>query len=80
MKGWIYGKIGTNESIIKEILKKKHWDGRVIKSKAKRNIEKQVYVPEKLIQHPYSCFPKKKILNEREQILMLYLYVILEFF
>lgn len=22
MKGWIYGKIGTNESIIKEILKK----------------------------------------------------------
>ena len=40
----------------------------------KRNIEKQVYVPEKLIQYPYSCLPKKKILNEREQILT---YVIL---
>ena len=47
-----------------------------MKNKVKRNIEKHVHVPEKLIQHPYSCFPKKKILNEREQI---FLYVILEF-
>ena len=48
-----------------------------MKNKVKRNIEKHVHVPEKLIQHTYSCFPKKKILNEREQV---FLYVILEFF